>query len=93
MYLTLNDVIGYLNELLEIDRPAIAALIANRTVCNEELANHPTVQASAQHGGYHVGMFGIINGMFNTDVHGYGPIMAVWKDGYLVKFIRTDSLC
>jgi hypothetical protein len=54
---------SFLNELLEIDRPAMGAMIANRVPCNEGLADHPTVQVGKQNGGYHVGMLGILNGL------------------------------
>jgi hypothetical protein len=53
----------YLNGLLLLDRNAIACLIANRVPCNQGLADHPTVQAGAQHGGFHVGLLGILNGL------------------------------
>lgn len=75
---TAAKVVAFLNELLEIDRQAIAALIANRIPCCEALAEHPTVQVAAQHGGYHVGMLGVLNGLCGTMADGGGPIMAVF---------------
>ncbi len=71
-----KDIIALLNECLEKDRPAVAALIANRVPCNQELADHPTVQAGAQHGGFHVGMLGILNGLCGTLENGSGLITA-----------------
>lgn len=69
-----------LNELLEIDRPAIAALIANRVPCNEALSNHPTVQVGVQHGGYHVGMLGILNGLCGIrPSNSFGLINAIFE--------------
>ena len=85
---SIDDVIAYLNELIEIDRPAIAALIANHVPCNKELANHETVQVLAHHGGYSVGMLGILNGMFGTDDVGWGPIVFTFKDGDLLRVDR-----
>lgn len=85
----LDSVITYLNELIAIDKPAIAALLANRVPCNEYLAEHPTVQVSAQHGGYHVGMLGIINGMFGVNRQGFGLIRYVFEDGELIRFERN----
>lgn len=80
-----DDVIKFLNELLELDRPAIAALIANRVPCNEALGMHPTVQVGAQHGGYHVGLLGILNGYFGVFDDGprvgAGAITAIFGDG------------
>ena len=69
-------VVAFLNELVEIDRPAIAALVANRVPCNEQLANHPSVQVSAQHGGFHVGLLGLLNGLCGVRTDGYGLITA-----------------
>jgi len=94
--ISVDEVIAFLNELLEIDRPAIAALIANRVPCNERMLEHPTVQVQPQHGGYHVGMLGILNGLFGTFEEGrlaaWGPIMTIWDNGTLIGFKRTDSL-
>lgn len=90
--ITVDHAIEYLNQLLELDKPAIAALLANRVPCNQELANHPTVQASTQHGGYHVGLLGIINGLFGVDEKERGPITLVFDKGELAKFVQTDSL-
>lgn len=94
---TVDDVIALLNKLLELDRPAIAALLANRVPCNESLANHPTVQVAAQHGGYHVGMFGVLNGLFKTfgnEWGEWGKMRCVFdEDGFLVRFERTPPDC
>lgn len=76
----------FLNELLEIDRPAIAALIANRVPCNEELSMHPTVQAGAQHGGFNVGWLGILNGLCGIKPNGQGFINAIFEGDDPLKF-------
>lgn len=88
--ISIDDAISYLNDILSIDRPAIAALIANRVPCNEQLAEHPTVQVQPQHGGFHVGLLGILNGMFGVDNLSHGPITVVFEDGNLLRFARTD---
>lgn len=78
--ITLDEAIAYLDELVTLDTPAMGALIANRVPCNEALADHPAVQASEQHGGFHIGLIDIINGMFG--VHdGWGPITFTFDDG------------
>jgi hypothetical protein len=88
---TIDDAIAYLNELAVLDKPAIAALIANRVPCNEQLADHPTVQVGAQNGGFWVGMLGILNGLFGTLDNGWGPITFVFDDeGDLAMFTRTE---
>ncbi len=73
-------IVDYLNELLELDRPAIAALIANRVPCNEALSNHPTCQAGRQHGGYNVGLLGLLNGLCGVDDKSWGAIAAVYDN-------------
>lgn len=49
---TLDETIDFLSELIKVDAPAIAALIANCVPCNEQMADHPTVQCGEQHGGF-----------------------------------------
>ena len=77
---TIGEVIHLLNELIDLDRPAMGALFANRVPCNPSLADHPTVQVGMQHGGYHVGLMGILNGLFGVDDNGWGPIALVFDD-------------
>ena len=92
---TIDDVIQVLNEMVEADGPATAALIANRVPCNKSLADHPSIQVAKQHGGFHVGMLGVLNGLFGTYEDGMGPIAAffVEEEGQefynLQKFGRT----
>lgn len=76
-----HAVVNFLNDLVELDRPAIAALIANRIPCNQLLADHPTVQVAATAGGYHVGLLGILNGLCGVMEDGYGYIAAVLDEG------------
>ncbi len=92
-----KHICDFLNGLLEIDRNAIACLIANRVPCNKELADHPSVQVGAQHGGFHVGMLGLLNGLCGTRSNGYGFINAIF-DGdarelqNLIRFeVHTDE--
>ena len=77
---TVQDAVGMLNRALAADRPAIAALIANRMPCNEALADDPTIQVGRQHGGFNVGMLGILNGLFGVDGAGWGSIAGVFED-------------
>lgn len=86
---SVDDIISLLNELIELDRPAIAALIVNRVPCNSALADHPTVQCGSQHGGYHVGLLGIINGMFDVDEQSWGPIRCEFSECDLLRFSRV----
>ncbi len=95
---TAHKVVAFLNDLLEYDRPAVAALIANRVPCNKKMAEHPTVQVNAQHGGYHVGLLGILNGLCGAKENGWGLITAHFDDapksGFnkLSKFIVDESI-
>jgi hypothetical protein len=77
-----NRVVSYLNELAELDRPCIGALIANRIPCNKALSDHPTCQVSSQHGGCHVGLLGLLNGLCGSyddgPKKGWGAIAAVF---------------
>lgn len=92
--------VACLNELLELDRPAVAALMANRVPCNAELADHPTCQVGTQHGGWHVGALGLINALFGTiqggPRDGWGWITMVFEDDpaangqRLARFVVTD---
>lgn len=69
-------IVDYLNGLVELDKPAVAALISNRVPCNEGLAHHPTCQVVAQNGGMFVGLLGLLNGLCGINEEGWGPIAA-----------------
>ena len=73
-----HRICDFLNVLLEVDRNAIACLIANRVPCNQALADHPTVQVGPQHGGYYVGMLGILNGLCGVKPDGAGFLVAIF---------------
>lgn len=88
---TVDDAVAYLNELIELDRPAMAALIANRVPCNRALANHPTVQVGQRHGGFSVGMLGVLNGLFGVDEDDWDFITFVFEGGNLQKVVKHKS--
>ena len=71
-----QKIVDYMNDLLEIDRPAIASLIANRVPCNEEMGKHPTAQVMIQNDGYALGLLGLLNGLCGTYDSGWGAIAA-----------------
>jgi hypothetical protein len=87
-----DDIVDLLNELLKIDHDAIYNLfMGSKVPCNEEMANHPTVQCGiAPSGGYTLSALGILNGLFGTDNQGYGIIsMQVDSDRKRIyKFYR-----
>lgn len=79
-YKLAHIIVDYMNELIKLDRPAVGALIANRVPCNEAMADHPTLQCSAQHGGHFVGLLGLLNGLCGTDEKQWGAIEAVFAE-------------
>lgn len=89
-------VVRFLNELVDIDRPAIQALLAFRTPCSYEMGDHPSVQVGRLHEmdgsphGYVLGLLGVLNGYCGTvssgPKEGWGPIMATWDGDDLVGF-------
>jgi len=92
---TINDVVLYLNELLDIDKDALSRLITEkRSRCNKALADHSTVIASDEGGGvFTVGLMGILNGLFGINEFGRGVLAARFKSerGDLVGFLRRDG--
>jgi len=79
--LNIDQLIEFLNELIDCDGDAIAKLIDNRVLCNEKLANHPTVQVDAysERGKFRVGLLGILNGIFGIHPSGMGQIAANYE--------------
>jgi hypothetical protein len=75
-----QDVVNFLNEIIKTDSKAVSGLFRIKYPCNDELANHPTVQTSFDEDtkDYQVAMLGIINGMFGVFKNGpkknWGPI-------------------
>ena len=95
---TLDEVIEYLNSLVKADPLAMRALICNRVPCNRELAEHPTCQVGQWQEGFHVGIVGVINGMFGVfgedeEGHvGWGPVAWVLdEEKGLCGFGRSEQ--
>jgi len=86
---TYDDVIEFLNELLEIDAEAVKQLVESRVPCKMLLAEHPTVQVRAQDDEHWVGLLGILNGLFGTYRDGCGPIAVCYEEFEVVGFTRT----
>lgn len=88
---TVDDAINYLNDLLQIAPAEIQTLVALRIPAPQSLVEHETVQVQsptvALDGPPVVGLLGILNGLFGTDLDGAGPIAAVYdEDWNIVKF-------
>jgi hypothetical protein len=84
----LNDLIAdriveVMNSALEMDPAAVYALVESRVPCNRELADHPTIQVSAEGGKYGVGLLGVLNGLAGTQTFkgqpGWGRVQAVFQ--------------
>jgi hypothetical protein len=99
-----DELIVFLNSLLKIDPDAVRALAQYRVPCNKALAAHSSVQVAkttviCETGGkqcsHTVGLLGILNGYAGTlddDEHrGWGPIAAIFDQGRIVRFQRTDT--
>jgi hypothetical protein len=93
---SIDEAIAYMNELLALDRKAMAALIGSRVPCNAGLRDHPTalVLATGPTGtNARLGTLGLLNGMFGVRDDNLGVICAVFdKSDRLVKFERTPLI-
>lgn len=91
--ITLDEAIVFLDSLVKIDASALCGLIEHRVLCNDALADHPTVQVGSPPGEpARVGVLGILNGLFGANEAGWGPIGANFDDdGRLTSFDRTKQ--
>lgn len=66
--ISVQNIVDFLNELLEIDNDMIQNICLNRIECNEKLANHLTVQVdlNKETKKYSVGLIGILNGLVGS---------------------------
>jgi hypothetical protein len=90
--ITVENVIEVLNEALIADPKAMNELILGCKVeCNEMLADHPTIQIG-YNGKFRLGTLGLLNGLFEIDEKGFGPICAVIDDETekIVEFRRVS---
>lgn len=88
----INDVVNLLNDALKVDPQAVTALINTRVQCNNELADHPTIQVGLFDGEYRVGLLGILNGIFGIADDGWGPIaVIIGADGIVTGFQQCRS--
>ncbi len=77
--ISINDMLELLNDMVITDRVAIEQLIESKVSCNEQLANHNTIQVLCKRAEdvpdtYRVGMLGILNGLFGISETGFGII-------------------
>jgi hypothetical protein len=86
----IDDVIHILNDMVRLDPEAAHQLVETRYLCNNDLADHPTIQVMGNEGKPVVGFLGVLNGIFGADDRGIGYIRAVFDDdtGKLTGFYR-----
>ena len=95
-----KSIVVFLNSLLDIDGEAVTNLFSYRVPCNQELANHPTVQVLPPLTGTEdpplVGMLGLLNGL--CGVFNQGPmenqgsiVMNIKSNGELIAFSLVDN--
>lgn len=90
--ISIDDVVAFFNEMLELDSGVTNSLINNRTKCNDKFTDHPTIQVQqrVEDPSPKVGILGIINGIFGINEHGFGPICCeVDENNKIIKFKRT----
>lgn len=87
---SLEETIDFLNDAIRTDSKAMENLFESRVLCNQEMADHPTIQVMSLDGKYLVGLIGILNGLFGVDEYGWGPIAAVWDDGGLIGVRKSN---
>lgn len=105
--LSLDQALAILNEAVDADPEAMAALISARVRCNKTLADHPSIQVLAHNPDEEitpgspnvgsiteVGFLGVLNGLFGIRADGWGHITAEFDDtGKLIRFARTPEKC
>ena len=89
------EIVAFLNEILAIDPDAISQLFGLRVACNQQLAEHPTVQVLAEDDRYQVGILGLLNGFCGTIDHGdrkgWGGIIAHIDDAAISEFSHAPA--
>ncbi len=87
---TAQQAVEFLNEALLLDKEAVHTLFQYRVPCNENLANHPTIQCRqfTEQDPVIVGMLGLMNGLFGKSSDtGRGFIFATYADnGKIISF-------
>lgn len=91
-WVQVEDVVKFLNEVLDLSPRAIAEIFSNRVPCSQELADHPSVQVEKfGDGPFRVGPLGILNGLFGTDSRGWGAIAGIVTKDVLAGFVLTKE--
>ena len=92
--ISIDDVVEYLNSVLEADPLALRALLCTFIPCSKKLAKHPTAIVSPEWWeGFTIGTMGLINGMFGISEDNYAAISyKIDTDtNRIIGFYRTDD--
>ncbi len=94
----IDRVIDLLNSAIACDKNAITNLFEMRVECNEDLANHPEVQAhkNGESEGFCIGVLGLISGISGTRMHKGNPTFSnIWAryddDGKVICVERVPE--
>ena len=90
---TAKDVCELLNELLDLDKNFVQNLVDARVKCNEDIANHPTVQVrqNKKDEFASAGILGVINGIFGIRDNGLGVLCMVIDDNGKIKTFQETK--
>ncbi len=95
--ITTDEVISYLNYLLEIDPLTVSRFLQIRIACSEELAKSSVHVVMDDDAHPFVGLLGILNGLFGYV--GRGPLSELGaigtltdKRGLIKAFIRVEDI-
>jgi hypothetical protein len=87
--ITVDEVIAYLNELNILDPQAIYNLFNHREACYDNFDLYPSILTLYKGGQSHLGILGIMNGMFGLNAEGKGQITALIGDCEITSFVKT----
>ena len=75
-----KDAVAVLNRALAADKDAMRRLSDFRVMCNDELADDPTIQVRKEESGNcSVGLIGILNGIFGIQDNNYGYLAGSYE--------------
>lgn len=85
--LVVSRIVALLDEAIQLDPVAMTELCGTRVQCNNDLANHPTIQVGElepESGQAVVGMIGILNGIGGIRDDGWGRVAVDFEDGMAI---------
>lgn len=85
---TPQEVCDLLNEMLKLDYNCTKKLIEYRVPCNKKIADHPTIQVTADE---KLGIMGIINSLFGIRDDFKGAICYEFESNRIIRFILTPE--